>query len=541
MKRPTHRGQTLVVFSLLLLLLTLMVCMTLSIGMRAREKMELETAADAAAYSQAVATARAFNSIALMNRALVSHMVAMAGVESLISWSGYYRASLHAAKKAYETPKLGYAAIAAASCPCAANSSSCMRRCKCSLQAIRDINETQEQLMDADDEAETTFRAADPEAGVEARSLQLSSIHEDQLEVFNGLQVALGLGPGSAGGGYSPIAPNITRELGEEVSVLEAPNTVNARELGGSCPEGRTGPGAACERRKASMKDHFIWAAMGSRGHGFVTGRAGGANPLRAKIIQSMPSDELVRVTDEGSSYFAPSQPLTPTHAAKADGGAAYGDDHGPVTVIFRRAKSPCPTFPPSTAEAKAHVRSDDTSLNTDQHQWTGGRDPVSRLRKHTLGDCTQCPGMWPPHMDYNPDRVALADDLFGQPKNYVVLQRDYAQRAPDPWNLLFRFRFNPSRAGTVFDNTGLHLTDGTDISKAVALSAGMAYYHRVGEAERWQEPPNLLNPFWRATLVGADVDQPKAVPDISSTLSAAGSQAQQLADALAQQGYQAW
>jgi hypothetical protein len=377
----------------------------------------------------------------------------------------------------------------------------------------------------------------DPEAGLEARSLQLSSIHEKQLEVFNGLQVALNLSPGRAGGDYSPIAPNITRELGDEVSVLEAADTVNARELGGPCPDEGTGPGAACERRKADKKEHFIWAAIGSRGHSFVTGRAGGANAVRAKVIQSMPSDELVRLTNEGSGYFA----KTKTHTATVDGEAAYGDDDGKVTVIFRRAQSPCPTFPPKTENAAAHVRSDDTSLNTDQHEWTGGRDPESRRRKHTLGKCIKCPGMWPSHMDYNPDRVALAGDLHGQPKNYVVLQRDYTQRAPDPWNLLFRFRFTRSRSGTVFDNTGLHLSDGTDISKAVALSAGMAYYHRVGEAERWREPPNFLNPFWRATLVGADVDQPRAVPDISSTLSAAGSEAQQMADALAQQGYQAW
>ena len=56
-------------FCLTLLLLTLMVCMTLSIGMKAKEKMELKTAADAAAYSQAVATARTYNSISVLSRA----------------------------------------------------------------------------------------------------------------------------------------------------------------------------------------------------------------------------------------------------------------------------------------------------------------------------------------------------------------------------------------------------------------------------------------------------------------------------------------
>jgi len=48
-----------------------------------------------------------------------------------------------------------------------------------------------------------------------------------------------------------------------------------------------------------------------------------------------------------------------------------------------------------------------------------------------------------------------------------------------------------------------------------VALSAGLAYYHRprpAAEGGGWREPPNFLNPFWRATLVspeGAVDDKP--------------------------------
>ncbi|MDY7226183.1 pilus assembly protein [Hyalangium rubrum] len=531
MQDRTHRGQTLVLFALTLLLLTLMVCVTLSIGVKAKEKMELETAADTAAYSQAVATARAFNSIALMNRALMSHMVAMTGVESLISWSGYYRASLHAAKTAYETPKDGYKAIAAASCPCAPKSSRCARLCRCSRQAIQDINNTQDRLMRADDRAEQVFRVWDARAGEEALSLQLSSIHEDQLETFAGLKVAMDLSPRSER--YAPIAPAIAGDIGAEVSALQASATVNGRELGNDCK----GPGAVCQRRDADKKSHFVWASTGARGHAFVTGREGGAALIRRKVIQSMPANELVRLTDEGSGYFSGSK----SHTGTVDGGAVYGDDHGQVTVVFRRARSPCPTFPPTTEEADAHVRSDDSKHNTDEHKWTGGEDPNRRRQMHTLGDCTKCPGVWPSHMDYNYSRVANTTDLFGQPKNYAVLQRDYTQRPPDPWNLFFRFRFNPSGEGTTFDNRALRLTDGTNISRAVALSSGIAYYHRVGADERWKEPPNFLNPFWRATLVGADVDQPRDVPDILSTLGATGTPARDVADALAKQGYQAW
>ncbi|RYZ41137.1 MAG: pilus assembly protein, partial [Myxococcaceae bacterium] len=42
------------------------------------------------------------------------------------------------------------------------------------------------------------------------------------------------------------------------------------------------------------------------------------------------------------------------------------------------------------------------------------------------------------------------------------------------------------------------------------ALSTGIAYYHRGRSlgVSHWSEPPNLLNPYWRATLVPVDTDE---------------------------------
>ena len=63
---------------------------------------------------------------------------------------------------------------------------------------------------------------------------------------------------------------------------------------------------------------------------------------------------------------------------------------------------------------------------------------------------------------------------------------------------------FSPSRTSS-FDNRGQVTADGTDISVQSALASGLAYYHRRG---RWREPPNLWNPFWRATLASVEVDK---------------------------------
>ncbi|MFE8604666.1 pilus assembly protein TadG-related protein [Archangium violaceum] len=528
-----RRGQTLVVFALSLLLLVLMVTMTLSIGMKTKEKMELQTMADAAAYSNAVATARAFNSISLMNRALMGHMVAMTGVESLISWSSYYRGTIHAAKNAYDLPKAEYAILVAA---CTSNPSTCA----CATQAVLDIEQTQNDLEQADKKLDGEWDGLDTNAGREAAALQLSSIWEEQKDVVyerDLTQRVLG----------AQLAQRIVDEAkkgspfgGNELSVVTA--SINGRELNGG--NGCGGKGAACIRRDAGRKLHFVDAAMGSRGFAFVTGR-GAVAPIRRKLRDLLPNrDTLVSVTNEGSGYF-PNQ--SKTHSGQTiDATEVWGDDHGSVSLTFNRAQAPCPNRLPGTASAMAHVRSNHRGDTSDEHRWTGGGgDPDSQTR-HTMGTCTACPGIWPSHMDYNYNLVPDAGDNFGQPKNYAVIQRDYSKRKEgkaDPWNLLFRFRFSKDRDGVEFDNRGIKLSKangGTNISNATALSAGIAYYRRAGPY--WREPPNFLNPFWRATLVSAHVDA-QGVRDVGTTLrdDAGVDFAADVYEALRTKGYKGW
>ncbi|HYO70203.1 MAG TPA: pilus assembly protein TadG-related protein [Archangium sp.] len=527
-----RRGQTLVVFALTLLLLVLMVTMTLSIGMKAKEKMELQTLADAAAYSNAVATARAFNSISLMNRALMGHMVAMTGVESLISWSSYYRGAIHGAKNAYNVPKVVYAALVAA---CTANPSTCA----CATKAVADITQTQSDLEKADKELDGQWDGLDTAAGAEAAALQLSSIWEEQKTVFNTdldrrvVRSDLAQGIVNEAKSGSPFG-------GNDLSAVTV--SINGRELNGG--NGCGGNGAACIRRDARRKLHFVDAAMGSRGFAFVTGRGAG-DAIRRKLKDLIPDqDTLVSVSNDGSGYF-PNQ--SKTHSGHTiDATEVWADDHGLVNLTFNRADSPCPNRLPGMARAWAHVRSNHKADTSDAHEWTGGgKDPDSETR-HTMGTCTACPGIWPSHMDYNYDLVPDGGDNFGQPKNYAVIQRNYKQRKggkADPWNLLFRFRFSPNREGVEFDNRGIELSEangGTDISNATALSAGIAYYRRAGPY--WREPPNFLNPFWRATLVSSHVDD-QGIRDVGTTLrdDAGVDFAAEVYEALRKKGYKGW
>ncbi|HLL03140.1 MAG TPA: pilus assembly protein TadG-related protein [Myxococcaceae bacterium] len=536
-QRFQFRGQTLVVFALTLLLITLMVCMTLSIGTKVKEKMELETAADAAAYSQAVATARTYNSVAVLNRALMSNMVAMAGVQSLISWSSYYRAVLNETVKAYDTPKKAYEKVVETTCPPG------QAPCPCAKAAVQHIKLLQEALKKEEDRVNTVFMSMDSKAGLEARALQISSVSDRQQELFVDNLL------GKTLSGSLDIATSIAKEVSkgskwgsDEVTALKASEKVNLREQDADQCAG--GDGAACRRRAADHKNHFIWAAMGTRGYAFVTGRAGGAGPIKKKLLTIITPPQIFNVSNEGSGYFADGP--NPTHGSKGSTGNehAWGDDHGSVSVRYVPA-GPC--LPVSgSGEPKAHVRSNDTSgeAGVDQHQWSGGSDPGDRIANHTMGDCTLCPGMWPPHMDYNWGKLENVDDVYGQPKTYAVLQRDLNKRPPkqaDPWNLLFDFKFSKNTSGEEFDNTGLKLSSmpGVNISQPTALSAGMAYYHRVSRG--YQEPPNFLNPYWRATLVRADIDTVGPV-DIVETLSGAtNKEAKKAVEALDKAGYKAW
>ncbi len=85
------------------------------------------------------------------------------------------------------------------------------------------------------------------------------------------------------------------------------------------------------------------------------------------------------------------------------------------------------------------------------------------------------------------------AHGIWGQPVVPVFLTRSFPL-ASDPWAQKFHFGF--TQRGSDFD------MQKADVMTASA--AGVAHYHR---REHLGEPPNLLNPFWRATLQPLEVD----------------------------------
>jgi hypothetical protein len=456
--RSRPHGQTLVLFCLTMLLVTLMVTLTLSFSMRVREKMEAQHVADLAAYSSAVATARTFNSIALMRRAQTAHLVAMSAVESLISWTTVMRVGL-------APPQL-------AACPAAAAA----------------VAELDEQLVEIQDK----WNELDEKAGVQALEIQRLGgyLRGMQGDMYDRLVQRVNGGPESFAQKLAEMASQGSKWPDE----LEGGDTpVSVDELTHATIDGTS---------------YGLDMAMATRGHEFITRRQGfppfsGTGRGALGLLGALGGQ--VDVTNVGGSAYWGTELGHGGRADEAD--FTWAEDHAQLQITF-------PGCAPFLVRAEAGVRSTDGIDDTDRHWWTpagsffGLEDPnAEAVGRHTLApvEPEDSPSTFIGGMTYNTGDDS-EDNNWAQPKLFALVQRDYKKRAtrPDPWTLNFSFRFTPSEANE-FDNRGWFAGDPPeDISVQQALATGLAYYHRRGF---WREPPNLWNPFWRATLVAADVD----------------------------------
>ena len=488
------RGQALVLFSLLMLCALVMSFMTLALNQRAKERLELQMAADHAAWNNAVATAYSMNGAALMVRTQVAHFVAVAAVQSLVSFAGAYRGYLNGVEKYYREQKdvLG-------------------RRCTngepCGCTGRREMIDRLQLVTEEHDRIKLLWPALDLEAGMqiygagimnlrllaEAREVVQEKLVAEQLQ---GALLANTVARAEAGRGRSWRAVSLDR--------------INLREVGGG---GRT-DGAVLGRHVGGNM-HGVWAVMGSRGNPFVTARDLSHVAIESALRRVTGSDDPVVFGHQGSSYF--SERFHGHTKWEVEGYAAWADDHG--VLGMRYVGGGCNDTASRIYPVTGMVKSTDLSDDTDEHLWSprafDPNDPgdvVPGSATHTASICTNrvCPAMFFAFQDYNQMLVANEDDVFGQPKNYAALVDERTQ-GPDPWNLLFRFQLAKNSGGAE-----LKLRERGIGS---ALSAGMAYYHRRAH---FKEPPNLFNPFWRAGLVRADVDEQGRLGDLADAYRAA-------------------
>ena len=478
------RGQTLVLFALTMLLLVLMVCLTLAIGMKTREKIELQTLADTVAYSNAVATARTYNTLAVWTRAQISHMVVLAGAQSHISFTSWYLATVDAAARS--------AAAEIAPCTLASVEVPCLAPTCANLAA------TSARLFEEFDQAQERYRELDRIAGAEVNALQArAALYGRSAQAAYEAHLANHVASGGFGEAFLELAvPDPDRR--SEYAFNPVGSAITALEVG----PGTETRGARSPRSTAYPA---LPAALGSRRSDFIRTRRDGVATaaLNAKLLTVVsPPTGIVVATPEGTAHFGIGQHSPDAHNATS----AWADDEGSFQGSAFGGCAPWP-IPPIPWSGSARIRSTHLDDRNDVHEWSpgGSSHDGDTADLHTLGDCApDCPSVWVgrPEFNLNPDNVnEAAGDQWRQPKHLVVLERDYTRRTiQDPWNLMFRFRFSPNRSGQAFE-------PGTQ--KQAVLSTAITYYHRHMEDAGlyWQEPPNFFNPFWRATLVPPDLD----------------------------------
>jgi hypothetical protein len=483
------------VWALTLFLMAVMVFGTLGLAFRIREKIEAQHVADTAAYSAGVAVARTFNTIAVLNRGVVSHMVAMAGVQSLISWSGLQYGMLQQTQNALGELESAYndccadAACPAQACACAEGPKAGDAKNKISPH-IGDVD-LQWQLMDQ--------AAADQAVAIQGAAKALVSLQEQML---------------------ADAKTYLTRDL-----VAGLADLANAPDLFDPLAGDLTAPAVAEVDRAVTGTDirQGIRAAMGARGYEFVTSRKLEAHDFAddGMTIIQQPGPGQTRpfamIFDAvgGSGFGETAGREAGQFRATVTGLGAWGDDHlaGPLTIrwLEQCVVDAAGAIPESVDVnlSEAWVFGTGLANHEDMHVWPASDDSPPDVR-HTFPGCDipgicETHGMYPGYVGYNAGLVANRGDLFAQPLMVVGVQRDYTRVPRRPWDLLVNFRFTPT-GGSFDSGFGDYLTyGGADISKQTALAGAIVYYHRpVAQGSGiagWKEAPNLFNPFWRSTL----------------------------------------
>lgn len=579
--RNPARGQTLVLFSLTLLVLTLMVLITLSLGMKTKQKMELQTVADAAAYSNAIATARTYNAVSLLNRASVSDYVAMAGIQSLAAWgtlTGAYMGTLGEMAYTYQEPVPGKDcpmtdgmnlspgdplydcqqgwAQCASGCPadCTARTSETRAaayefwHARYSLYwhpgAMENVN--QNCVGDGQSCTDPTDRAPrrppgegnlDRAVADQARAVR-EAIHNLtflEMQTYSRLEQALD---------NQALSKRLLRiSQGLSATAATPPDFELRGQLRGDHVSWREASNAASED-PGDLRDHdyaLQMATLGSIGKRFPT-YMGSPPPLvdvfmreiQTNLNRNHPGHFTFRRRPgafRGCAYFAKPMDHSRPSSDRAhdlalcddsqlgwDG--AVGAARDVVEMVYtdgcngsRRVK---------VAEVLAVIDSevsDTLSSNGSMHEgsidWPGDGFvggchgdhqyyDIIDSNEHRLGEPVgRRRDVIPGGIGYvfPVSSTTGAGGAEGQPKIPVLLARKFDPSRPDPWDMRLHFGFTPG--GANLDIGGARIR-GQPADQG-AMANGITYYHRRGY---WQEPANLLNPFWRATLVPPNVDK---------------------------------
>lgn len=471
-----RRGQTLLLGVLFLFLTALLVTITLNVGQRTRDRIEAQIAADSAAYSNAVVTARTLNQISLINRTRVSIIVVMLGVQSLISWSGHHVSHLAATRSALEMAETPYI-------PCCGNPFCPMSACSCA--ELSKLRSAEADVAREQQRVQSDWDRLDTDAAQYVRDLFMAT-----LGLYNMTEDAL-----------AALDDKLKHQLLAKAIVASANPGLDAPDKGDSKSRDETKDSPRCEDVGGLYCSHHEeaktsrTAMMGTRGWNFVTHRDEKQDLIEKKLLSLVrPHNPMVGIDPPAKAGGAGVGP--DREAAQKIGGSPYlhyiSEDHGGTLTLAWPAAGCYPSGGTATIGA-AWVKTNHGDMGGDEHKYDRASEPRSR---HDLGGHGANRDSWPWTFEYNFHELGKPKNDFGQPKLYALVERRFQHQYP--WDLV---------TGYGFTAKGATLQPGT--RPQLALSSAIAYYHRPNA---WKEPPNLWNPFWRATLVAPDDDLAKYV-----------------------------
>lgn len=602
-----NRGQTLIIFALTSVLLGAMVVMTIAFGVRAKQKMELQAVADAAALTNATVTARTYNVAAMMNRAAVSHWVAMAGVSALHTYStitGSYLSAYASAAYALQTPNAG--------CLCPPdwhdpkphppgiydNATNCGSQCyeyggpaapgDCANRTwqTRDAfynfihakysmfnkggGESDDATVGIDcyspgskTSCKDSQRAPgkpwdkakqpggigdlDEEVADQMRSIR-SAIHNlmsIQLQTWQQAEKVLN--------DQDLTAKILNRSLGKGYSTKDPAGF----QVAGYLKKGQAIPG-----EKKGKKNHESWREVANtvtdesdakiaRKHQQVMAQAvrGTMGELFPLAMTNQKGDQIVpksvkylatRIEKNLNGHYGKDrfEFVLPGKvsklvgcAAMTDGSANVGDcttsqidadstlamddamgtAKDKIKVVYKDGCTGKLRIKIAQVAANLHAKNAGSShygLN-DGYGWIGGCHGnhawwnANTTQDHNFGDQYGDKAPYGLNFIFASDKKNIGPlGAEGQPKIPVLLRRT-PKTGKEPWDIVVPASIIRPGAADKLVIDGKEYHSNGPSSQAV-VSNGIAYYHRQGH---WNEPANLLNPYWRATLVPANID----------------------------------
>lgn len=496
MRSRPRRGQTLILMALTLIVLTGMVLATLNLASRVKGRLEMQTLADVTAYTNAVATARAFNGVSLMNRAALSVYAAQAGAAALMAYGSQGLAFNRALSQS----------LANSLC-LPVGSACCVPHDTARDVAIAALDQRYTSMM-------AQFEGLDQAGRTHLLENQMSAVNlrEANLELLLDMQRQVaGQGPHNemsqrvldvsklSQTGAGPVEWLDTMFVNKRETTNDLAANLPGYILGGPpvelpSDEGKEGSGAI-KFQGGAYNDLMVEWALGTRREWMASYSSA---PHGDDLSACQSSGFVCGGSGTGAGYWSVERHGGPNGQTRS-----WGDGEGVAFANGAATVAPPCSVVPASVPANAHVRTTHLEQPDGQHSWTGAETGQGdEKHKHVVGLCVICPSVWVRPFRFNWEDKDEAD-AWGQPKNYAALRKDLAAETEQPWHRIFSIKM-PGESTATWNVQG-RVDDLDCLRYQHAIGTGLAYYHR---AQNWQEPANLMNPFWRATLTHGFIDE---------------------------------